>query len=70
MLMVVDRVQNFAVEEPSTVVTLARSLQTTLKIIDLTTTNRALRLSWEKRKDKIFTLVRDIVTGESSERHP
>lgn len=69
MLMVVDHVQNFVVEEPSTVVTLARSLQTALKIIDLTTTNRALRLSWEKRNDKIFTLVRDIVTGESSERH-
>jgi hypothetical protein len=70
MLMVVDHVQNFVVEEPSTVVTLARSLQTALKIIDLTTTNRALRLSWEKRNDKIFTLVRDIVIGESSERHP
>jgi len=57
-------------EEPSTIVTLARSLQTILKIIDLTITNRALRANWETRQDKVFTLVRDIVTAESSEYRP
>jgi hypothetical protein len=58
------------VEEPSTVVTLARTLQAILKITELTTTNRALRANWETRQDKIFTLVRDIVTAESSEYWP
>ncbi|KAF9652581.1 hypothetical protein BDM02DRAFT_3088924 [Thelephora ganbajun] len=61
-----NNLENFAVEEPSTIVTLARSLQTILKIIDLATTNRALRANWERRKDKVFTLVRDIATTESS----
>lgn len=56
-------------EEPSTMVTLVRSLETILKIIDLTTTNRALRANWEVRQAKILTLVRDIVTAESSEYH-
>lgn len=39
-------------------------MQTILKIIDLASTNQALRINWDTRKDKIFTLVRDLVTTE------
>ncbi|GBE89079.1 hypothetical protein SCP_1500820 [Sparassis crispa] len=56
-----NNLENSSFTEPSTLVTLSRSLRLFIAIQDLVSTNKALRAVWEDRRTTCLTLVRDLV---------
>ena len=54
--------QNSTLDEPSTYVTLSRTLQLFLIIEDFAASNKALKAVWEERRSANLALIRDIVS--------
>lgn len=54
--------QDASLDDPSTLVTLSRTLRLFIIIEDLVSTNKALRAIWEERRAANLTLIRDLVS--------
>lgn len=54
--------QDASLDDPSTLVTLSRTLRLFIIIEDLVSTNKALRAIWEERRAANLALIRDLVS--------
>ena len=54
--------QNSTLDEPSTYVTLSRTLQLFLIVEDFAASNKALKAVWDERRSANLALIRDIVS--------
>ncbi|KAJ7096074.1 hypothetical protein C8R44DRAFT_889801 [Mycena epipterygia] len=59
-----SNLENAALTDDETLVTLARTLRLIILIQDLTLTNKSLRADWEERQMGILTMVRDLAAGQ------
>ncbi|KAJ7753853.1 hypothetical protein B0H16DRAFT_1886878 [Mycena metata] len=59
-----SNLENAALTDDDTLVSLARTLRLIILIQDLALTNKTLRASWEERQMQILTMVRDLAAGQ------
>ncbi|KAJ7512370.1 hypothetical protein B0H11DRAFT_479514 [Mycena galericulata] len=59
-----SNLENAALTDDETLVTLARTLRLIILIQDLASTNKTLRASWEERQIQVLTMVRDLAAGQ------
>ncbi|KAJ7746508.1 hypothetical protein DFH07DRAFT_962981 [Mycena maculata] len=59
-----SNLENAALTDDETLVTLARTLRLIILIQDLALTNKTLRASWEERQMQVLTMVRDLAAGQ------
>ncbi|KAJ7584094.1 hypothetical protein C8J56DRAFT_1005201 [Mycena floridula] len=59
-----SNLENASFDEPSSFVSLARTLRLIIAIQDLASTNKGLKADWEQRQIPILTAVRDLATVE------
>ncbi|EIW55564.1 ubiquitin-protein ligase RKR1 [Trametes versicolor FP-101664 SS1] len=57
-----NNLEDASLDDPSTLVTLSRTLRLFIIIEDLVSTNKALRAIWEERRAANLTLIRDLVS--------
>ncbi|EJF63887.1 hypothetical protein DICSQDRAFT_145362 [Dichomitus squalens LYAD-421 SS1] len=57
-----NNLENSTLDDPSTYVTLSRTLQLFMIIEDFASSNKALKAIWDERRSAILTLIRDLVS--------
>ncbi|KAI0824805.1 hypothetical protein BC628DRAFT_1321461 [Trametes gibbosa] len=57
-----NNLENAALDDSSTYVTLSRTLRLFIIIEDLASTNKALRASWDERRDANLAMIRDLIS--------
>ncbi|KAI0634826.1 hypothetical protein C8Q77DRAFT_1277694 [Trametes polyzona] len=57
-----NNLENAALNDPTTFVTLSRTLRLFMVVEDLASTNKALRAAWEERRSANLELIRDLVS--------
>ncbi|KAI0747035.1 hypothetical protein C8Q80DRAFT_1178930 [Daedaleopsis nitida] len=65
-----NNLENASLDDPSTYVTLSRTLQLFLVVEEYASTNKTLKAAWEERKSANLLLIRDIVSLKLEDEKP